>query len=154
MPSPYDRPAPIYVGFADGGVYEFTTTAGQYVYLHEAECVDMRYRPLARQLELTFECIESELMAQSTVILTFDDAEIFQWETAFKESGTADPAPRVRGQVGDLSLLQEGPHASNSGSSFHLRLFEVAVSFFASKATCNVQPIAGPKPPLASAAKD
>lgn len=139
MTNPYDRPAPVYVGFADGGLCEFTTTSGQYVYLHEMECVDMQHRPLTRQFVLTFECVASDLVPESVAVLTFDDAEIYQWETDYEVPAWTVREPRVRGQVNDLACLPDGPDSELQGVSFHLSLFDVTVSFFASKVTCDVR---------------
>lgn len=98
---PYDRPAPVFVGFGEGQVasigalYEFNTASGEYVYLSEMECVDIQYRPFSRQLALTFECVSSELMPESVAVLTFDDAEIYSWQTSFEGCEATSGEPRI-----------------------------------------------------------
>ena len=116
--SPYDRPAPVFDVFEEGqsawigALYEFTTASGDYVYLHEMDCVDMQYRPQSRQLTLTFECVSSDLMPTSVAVLTFDDTEIYDWGTTF---ATLDPSTdvRVRGQVSALTCMDDSPDGSN-----------------------------------------
>jgi hypothetical protein len=142
--SSYDRPAPVFVGFRDGqtpwvgALYEFWTASGQYVYLHEMTCVDMSYQPLSRRLVLTFECVASDLMPPSVVVLSFDDAEIYQWETDFSGTEWTASEPRVRGQVSGLDCWGDPPDSGNLGVSFHLGLFDVTVSLFASTVTCEM----------------
>lgn len=153
---PYDRPAPVFVGFGEGQVasigalYEFNTASGEYVYLSEMECVDIQYRPVSRQLALTFECVSSELMSESVAVLTFDDAEIYSWQTSFEGREATSDEPRNRGQVQGLDCMVAGPMGRNlTGVSFHLSLSDVSIDFFASRVTCDLragrwEPVAQP----------
>ncbi|WP_155992878.1 hypothetical protein [Nocardioides sp. URHA0020] len=96
----------------------------------------MQYAPLSRQLALTFECVSSDLMPESVVILTFDDAQIYQWETDFDDR--ADNDARLRGQVSGFDAMHGPPDSGNlAGVSFHLHLVDVSVSFYASTVSCD-----------------
>lgn len=83
------RPRPKLIGLADGetDLYEFYTVGGEYVYVHDMECGDIDFRPLTKQLALTFENSRSELMAKLTLALTFDGAEIYQGEVGTRRVG-------------------------------------------------------------------
>ena len=60
---PEPSPPVTFSGFAEPApyLYEFWTSEGQHVYLHDMECVSIQFAPMSRQLDLTFERIESEL---------------------------------------------------------------------------------------------
>lgn len=144
---PYGRPAPVFVGFEEGqaarigALYEFNTASGDYVYLHEMDCVDMHYRPFSRQFVLTFECVSSDLMPESVAVLMFDDAEIYSWETNVEGSQATSDESRARGQVSGFDCMVSGPQPSDlAGVSFHLSLSDVRIDFFASTVTCEVRP--------------
>lgn len=125
-------------------LYEFRTSEGQYIYLHEMDCVNIQYAPMSRRLELVFECTSSELMDHPlTLTLNFDEAKVHQWlDDATDETtltSTADPQ-RVRGQVTDLAQVGE--------AAFSLRLLDVRVDFEARSVACNVRPgLASPSTP-------
>jgi hypothetical protein len=42
------RPKPTFIGFAEGDtdLYEFHTSSGEYVYVHDMECIGIDFRPL------------------------------------------------------------------------------------------------------------
>jgi len=95
-------------GFAEPvpDLYEFRTSDGHYIFLHEMACVSIQFSPVSRDLGLTFECVASDLMDHPlTATLTFGDAEITQWvddvadPSMFNSSGKPT---RLRGQVGGL----------------------------------------------------
>jgi hypothetical protein len=136
MTSPYARPAPVYLGFAEPepDLYEFRTETGVYVYLHELDCVEVEYLPLTRTLRLTFDGGPTDLVPAMTVTLTFTEAEVYQWQSlgAPVAPAVVDANPRLRGQVSGLDSMREGPGSAYTGVSFHLSLLDVAVSFFAS----------------------
>lgn len=142
----YDRPAPVFVGFEEGqtawigALYEFDTASGDRVYLGAMECVDMQYRPFSRQFVLTFESVGSELMPESVVVLTFDDAEIYGWQTDFEGTNASSDEPRTRGEVHGFDCMVAGPLGPHlTGASFHLSLFDVSIDFFASTVTCDLR---------------
>lgn len=132
----------MFVGFEDGqtatigSLFEFTTASGEYVYLHEMECIDLQYLPLHRQFVITFECVWSALMSACMVTLTFEDAEIHQWESEFEPGDPTVLDPRVRGQVMSFNCIED----SVDGFSFHLGLSDTVVGFRASMVTCEVRP--------------
>jgi hypothetical protein len=143
MTSPYARPAPVYVGFADRDpdLYEFRTESGMYVYLHELDCVEIKYLPVERTLRLTFDGGPTDLMPAMTVTLTFTEAEVYQWQSIGEPVAqtVVDTIPRVRGQVTAFGSMKEGPGSAHTGMSFHISLLDVAVSFFARTVVCEAR---------------
>lgn len=128
----FGRPKPKFIGFAEGDtdLYEFHTSSGEYVYVHDMECIGIDFRPLTRQLLLTLENSSSDLMARLALVLTFEGAEVYQWEIRGEGDATGTEQARDRGQVSDLSMI--GP------ASFSISLLELAVSFHATSVTCEV----------------
>lgn len=139
------RPATFH-GFAEPVpyLYEFRTSAGQYIYLHEMDCVNIQFAPMSRRLELVFECASSEVMEHPlTLTLNFDEAKVHQWlddatdDTALTSAANAE---RVRGQVTDLVQVGE--------AAFSLRLLDVRLDFEARSVACTVRPgLASPSTP-------
>lgn len=125
-------------------LYEFRTSEGQYISLHEMDCVNIQFAPMSRRLELVFECASSEVMEHPlTLTLNFDEAKVHQWlddatdDTALTSAANAE---RVRGQVTDLVQVGE--------AAFSLRLLDVRLDFEARSVACTVRPgLASPSTP-------
>ena len=133
-----DRPPVTFSGFAEPVpyLYEFRTSEGEHIYLHEMDCVSIHLNPMSRRLVLTFECIASEEMNHPvTLVLRFEEAEILQWcddpatPAQLIESGSPS---RIRGQVSDLT------HFDNE--TFAVQLLDVTVTFIASSVACHARP--------------
>ena len=128
-------PRPVtFSGFAElvPYLYEFRTSGGQDIYLHDMDCVGIKFTPSSRRLDLRFHCPAAVLAPHPlTLTLTFDEAKIYQWlDDAVTES---EPTPaEVRGQVRDLS--------QDVGNVFSLQLLDVYLIFEASSVTCIVEP--------------
>jgi hypothetical protein len=58
------------------------------------DCIGIDYRPLTRQLVLTFESSGSEVMNDLKLELTFEGAEIYQWEGTDQEDWS-EPVRRL-----------------------------------------------------------
>ncbi|GID46642.1 hypothetical protein Aca07nite_39170 [Actinoplanes capillaceus] len=133
MAEPFDCPTPAFIGFADGDVdlYEFTTASGLRVFLHDLACVDIQYRPLTRELILTFDDPPAGDDPAITVNLAFSNAEILQWERVNGEpveQTVVDEHPRVRGQVSGLSAYGR-PNPAFTGVMFELVLLDLSIAF-------------------------
>lgn len=130
------RPPATYSGFDEAvpNLYEFRTSDGYCVYLHEMDCVGISFEPISRRLALTFECVASDLMDPLTLVLTFDETRISEWRDVRTDEATLVNAGsrRVRGQVSDLGQLGD--------ADFGLQLLDVYVSFEARSVRCNVVP--------------
>ena len=130
------RPPATYSGFAEPvpNLYEFQTSDGHYVYLHEMDCVGIFFEPTRRRLDLSFECITSDVMDPLTLVLTFDETRILEWRDDVSDEATLANAgsPRIRGQVSDLGQLGEG--------HFDLHLLDVYLNFEARSVRCKVVP--------------
>ena len=83
---------------------------------------------------MTFECITSDLMDPSTLVLTFEEARIYEWRDDVSDEATLTAAGsrRISGQVSHL-----GQHGD---ADFDLFLFDVYVNFEARSVRCNVVP--------------
>ncbi len=124
---PEPSPPVTFSGFAEPApyLYEFWTSEGQHVYLHDMECVSIQFAPMSRQLDLTFERIESELTDHPlSLTLSFQEARVCQWHDDATDDGLLSAAPspeRVRGQVTEL--------IQREGAAFSLLLLDVGVEF-------------------------
>lgn len=128
-------PRPVtFNGFAElvPYLYEFRTSGGQDIYLHDMDCVGIKFTPSSRRLDLGFHCPAAVLAPHPlSLTLSFDDTKIYQWvDDTVTES---EPTPtEVRGQVSDLS--------QDVGNVFSLILLDVYLIFEASSVTCTVEP--------------
>ena len=133
-----DRPPVTFSGFAEPVpyLYEFRTSEGERIYLHEMDCPSIHFNPMSRRLVLAFECIASETMHYPlTLSLTFEEAQIVEWSDDASDPATltASGAPeRIRGQVSDLSYNENG--------TFSLELLHDSVTFEAASVMCQILP--------------
>lgn len=127
------RPEPVFLGFADGqpDLQEFRTSDGHHVDLDDLECVAIDFRPLTRNLVITFEAQATPTLPREIAKFTFSDAQIYQWE----DDPTADAFFSERGQRlhGQVSFF-----AYSGDGCFCLSLFDQGVAWVASAVRCEV----------------
>lgn len=134
-----ERVHPRFSGFAEDppDLYEFLTSEGEHICLHEMDCVSFHFNPMSRRLDLAFEIIGASTVMRYplTVTLSFDETQFLQWHDDPSDLSTlaASREPtRIRGQVSDLSYNKDG--------SFSLQLFDLDLSYEAVSVTCLVRP--------------
>jgi len=96
------------------------------------DCVGIFFEPTRRRLDLSFECITSDVMDPLTLVLTFDEARILEWRDDVSDEASLANAgsPRIRGQVSDLGQLGD--------AHFDLSLLDAYLRFEARSVRCNV----------------
>jgi len=101
----------VFIGFGGDSarLYEFETSAGHRVDVNDMDCISIEFRPLTRDLVVTFEGIETHELPREVVSFTFTDAAVYQWEDNPASADVlAEQGERLRGQVNDFDYLGSG----------------------------------------------
>jgi hypothetical protein len=123
--------SPTLVGFADENpyLYEFDTSSGEHIFLHDTECTVIKYQPVEQRLTICFDFGDTEFAEGSPtnarVVFTMDGVLDFE---CFYSVVDGD-YPAARGQVCDFVCRD---------SRLELSLMDLQVFFTASRIECSV----------------
>jgi len=116
------------------GLYEFWTSTGVPVRLHDTVLTSIELRPIDRTLILRFEYEDSawmppEAVQTPVIVMEFDDVTILEWLQAADDG--EEPPAEAFGQVADFGHFNR--------NTFQLTTYLSDIQFTAARATVTLQ---------------
>ena len=117
------------------GLYEFWTTGGMPVYLHDTTLISMELRPRDRKFVVRFEYSAPQWTPPAAsqtpiVVMEFGEVTLLEW---IQESGGGQDTPAdINGQVSDFAHV--------SPNLFQLTTYQSDISFTAASLTVTLRP--------------
>lgn len=117
-------------------LYEFWTTEGVPVRLHDATLISIEVRPVDRKLVVRFDYddpqwIPPEAVEAPVIMMEFEDATVSEWIQDSTDVDDDAPA-EVNGQVSDFAHF--------NGNEFLLTTYQSEIQFTAAKLTVRLRP--------------